>query len=229
MKKYQVMRRGSGNEKVIFLMTGWHMSAWMYSLFSQVLASNNFYCITYGYDSNVFSPDIDKTNTQLKIIRDSVLEEIKKLKKEGYEEFSIFGTSLGSMISLMIADKSKDISKIILNTVGIDVAENVWDWDKLNPVFKNELLAQGLTIEKLKQKWKEITPAENINNLKGKKILVYLAEKDEIIPFKLGMRLINEFDKKNYDYKLIKNKKLNHFFTGLYNLSNPKVYLDFLK
>lgn len=229
MSKYQIKREGIGNRKVVFLMTGWHIRLWMYSLFSRILVKNNFYCITYAYDSDVFSPDIEKTNTQLKIIRDAVLDDIKRLKKEGYSDFSIFGTSLGSMISLMIADKSPEINRIILNTTGIDVVDNVWAWDKVNPVFKNALIAGGITIEKLRKQWREITPANNIDNLRGKKILVYLAENDEIIPYKLGMRLINEFDKKNYDYKLIKNKKLNHFFTGLYNLSNPKVYLDFLK
>lgn len=229
MKKYQINEMGKHNKKVVFLFAGWHSKLWMYWLFSKILSSNGYYCITYAYDNDVFSPDTQKTTKHLNEIKDDVLSKIKKLKNEGRNEFYIFGTSLGSMIALMVADKSPDISKIILNTIGIDISETVWGWNNIYPEFKKKLIKQNLTLEKLKKVWSPITPANNINNLKNKKILIYLSKKDEVIPYDLGKSLVIEFEKKNYNYNLVINKNLKHTYTGIFNLINARHYLMFLK
>jgi len=220
---------GRDNKKVIFLLAGWCNKLWMYWIFSKIIAMNGFYCITYAYDVDVLSPDTKKTLKHFSDLRDSILKKISKLKKEGYKEFSIFGTSLGSVISLMVANNSPEISKVILNAVGADLAETVWSWDKIIPSFKDRLLKQGLTLSKLKKEWRKIAPINNIHNLKNKNILVYLSKKDEVIPFGLGKKLVREFDKKNYNYTLVVNNKLRHLNTCAYNLFKVNVYLNFLK
>ncbi len=229
MRKYHVMEMGQHNKRVIFLLAGWYNKLWMFWVFSKILSFNGFYCITYAYDGDIFSPNTEATTKHFNKIQDEILLKIIELKKRGYKDFSIFGTSLGSMLALMIADKSSDISKIILNTTGIDISEVVWGWVKVKIPFKKELLKQNLTLKQLKVLWNDITPASNINNLKNKKILVYLSKKDEIIPFNLGQRLVNEFENKRYNYTLVTNNKLNHLFTGTYNLFNAGRYLSFLK
>lgn len=229
MQKYHVMEMGERNKKVIFLLAGWYNKLWMFWIFSKILAINGYYCITYAYDSDIFSPDTVKTTRHMKEIMNEILKKINQLKKEGYKDFSVFGTSLGSMIALMVANKSSEISRVILNTTGIDVAETVWGWDNLNSSFKKKLTQQGITLVKLKKIWKSITPANNISNLNKKKILIYLSEKDEVIPFTLGKRLIRRFDAMKYNYILVKNNKFKHLYTGAYNLFKVNVYLNFLK
>ncbi|MDD2822876.1 MAG: prolyl oligopeptidase family serine peptidase [Candidatus Daviesbacteria bacterium] len=228
MKKYQISETGKHNKKVVFLLEGWHSKLWMYWLFSRILSLRGYYCITYAYDSEIFSPDTQKTVKYLNIIQNDILLRLKTLKNEGYVEFNILGTSLGSMLALMVADKSPDISKVILNTIGIDISETVWGWNKIYPGFKEELIRQNFTPDKLKKVWKSITPVNNISNLKNKKILVYLSKKDEVIPYDLGMSLVEEFKKRNYKYSLKVNNYLKHFYAGFYNLMNAKYYLKFL-
>lgn len=223
------MRMGKMNKKVIFLLAGWQNKLWMFRLFSKFLVLNGYHCITYAYDDDVLSPNTEKTIKHFNEVKEDILNKIKELKKAGYKSFSIIGISLGSVISLMVANKSPEISKIILNTTSIDLSETVWRWDKVNPSFKEGLTQQDLTLSRLKEIWRDITPANNISNLKDKKILVYLSEKDEVIPFSLGKRLIKKFGEKNYSYTLVTNSKLNHLFTGIYNMLNFRSYLNFLK
>lgn len=63
----------------------------------------------------------------------------------------------------------------------------------------------------------------------NKKILVFLSKNDELIPYYLGEKLIQEFKKRKYDYKVIVNTHLKHLLTGTFNLLNTKEYLTFLK
>lgn len=129
----------------------------------------------------------------------------------------------------MVANESKDISKLILNTAGSDPAENVWVSKITNGKFKSEIINKGYTLEKLQKAWRTITPINNIDNLKDKKILVYLSKKDKIIPFSIGMKFIQELDKRNYDYQLIVNTKLGHLQTAMFNSFRATVYLKFLE
>ena len=223
------MEMGKNNKKVIFLLAGWYNKLWMFWIFSKILSINGYRCITYAYDGDVFSPDVEKTSIYIKEIQGDLLKRITQLKQEGCKDFSIFGTSLGSMIALMVADKTSDVSKVILNTTGIDVAEAVWSWDNINPTFKEELVKQKLTLPKLKTLWNDIPPASNIANLGNKKILIYLTEIDEVIPFNLGKSIVKEFNERKYNYTLITNKHLKHLYAGAYNLFNAKVYLNFLR
>lgn len=228
MRKYHVIEMGKNNKKVIFLLAGWYNKPWMFWLFSQILSHNGWYCITYTYDGDVFSPNTKATSNYLCDIRDEVLLRINKLKNNGYMDFSVFGTSLGSIVALMVANQSPDITRVILNTTGVDVSEAVWGWEKENVSFKQELLNQNLTLGELKRLWHEITPASNFNKLKNKKLLIYLSLRDEVIPFDLGERLVKEFEKRRYDYTLVTNTRLKHFYAGAYNLLNAGRYLTFL-
>lgn len=79
-----------------------------------------------------------------------ILQKKSKFKKIKYKDFSLFDTSLSMLICLMVANKQKDISKIILNTTGSDIAKTVWIWDFQNLPFKKELLKQKLTFKDLR-------------------------------------------------------------------------------
>lgn len=228
MVKLYVSEKGKHNKKVIFLLAGWQNKLWMFGLFSNILAGNGYYCIAYAYDIDIVAPDTKKTNENVLEIRNNILDRISQLKKEGHSDFSIFGTSLGSLISILVANKSSDISKVILNTTGIDIAETIWSWDKVKIYFKKALIKQNFTLEKLIDVWKPITPFNNIDNLHGKKILVYLAKKDEMIPYSLGQRLVEQLQSNKYDVKVITNNYFGHTLTGTWNLLNAKVYLKFL-
>ncbi len=220
---------GTQHSKVVFMLTGWGNTIWMYRGFAAMLVAGGYRVIVYEYDAGVLSPDADKTVRCLTAIRDDVLKQISSLKSEGCRDFAVFGVSLGSVIALMAADHSPDISRVILNTTGSDVAETVWGWDSFQPAFKRELAKLHRTLEHLKQLWKPIAPSNNIGNLQGKKILVYLARHDEIIPYPLGAALVKQLQQRGYDCTVRINPILGHILTATVNLVNSRVYLTFLR
>lgn len=210
------------------MLSGWKGKQWMYWPFSQILSINGYHCITYTYDPIILSADIYLSAHLIKHIAHHICLQINQLKKQGINEFSVFGTSLGSVISLVAANQSADISKIILNTTGSDISEAVWSWDHVVPDFKLSLLAKGITLTQLKQAWKDINPQHNLAHLHNKKLLIYLSSKDELIPWQLGQNLVSRLDHLGYHYQLITNHSLSHSHTGLINLLNVRSYLNFL-
>lgn len=219
---------GEKNKRVIFLLTGWHTRLWMYHPFSKILETNGFYCITYAYNNDILSPNTQQTVENFTKVRDDVLQKIEELKRDGLSNFSVFGTSLGSLIAIMIAHKSSDVSKIILNTTTIDGARTVWSWDHVKTYFKKDLIRQHFTLEKLQKVWASISPEHNIDNLKRKKFLIFLSKKDQIMPYSLGRELVEKLEEYHYECKVIRNKHWGHALTCYYNLINSKVYLKFL-
>jgi hypothetical protein len=228
MKNFDYKIYGRHNKKVVFLLTGWKNSISQFRLFSYLLSSHGFCCVTYEYEKHVLSPDAKKTKKELLEIKKDILERINKFKREGASSFSIFGTSLGSVIALMVANNSSDVDKIILNLVGADLAEVVWSWNYAERGFKEKLLKNLFTLLKLKVGWRAVSPINNSNNLKDKKILFYCSKKDELIPFIQAKKLAIEFKKRKYDYRLIINKRNKHFGAALINLLNYSRYIRFL-
>ena len=228
MKKFIVSENGEQNKKVIFLLAGWQNKLWMYRPFAKLLSIRGFYCITYVYSADVLSPNVGETIRHFTEICKDILHRIKQLKKAGYKNFSVFGSSLGSTLALMVADRSPDVSKIILNTTGIDLAQTIWSWDHIQIGFKDQLRAQGYTLKKLQSAWKAISPAHNMDHLQGKRLLIYLAKNDEIIPYPIGHKLVEEIRRRGCASQVVINTHFRHVLTGAYNLFNTSVYMHFL-
>jgi hypothetical protein len=228
MKIFNSKTYGSHNKKVVFLLTGWKNTVGQFWIFSHILSLYGYRCITYEYDRSVLSPDAGRTKSELLKIKKDILEGIQKLKKEGIDSFAIFGTSLGSLIALMVANNSKEIDRIILNLSGADLAEIVWSWDYIEKGFKRGLLRNLLTLLRLKISWRIVSPINNVDKLKNKKILFYYAKKDEMIPFVQARKLAVAFKKYGHDYQVSVNKHNGHLGAGLINLLNFPKYIRFL-
>lgn len=171
MFRYQTSVSGKKNKKVVFFLAGWTMKQWHMLLFARILALNGYYCITYTYDNAIFSPDVEKTRSNIPLVVNDIKQQIEQLKKEGFDTFTLFGSSLGCMLSLMVADSLPEVEKIILNLTGADLAEAVWTWDRAKPQFKAELRERKVTLPHLKERWKILFPIQNADHLENKKIL----------------------------------------------------------
>lgn len=229
MNIFKTKEFGKKNEKVIFLLAGWYMKLWSLWPLATILEKNGYYCICYAFDNNVISPNVPQTVENMLLIKNDILSKINALKKDGHKHFTIGGASLGTIIAILVANESKDISKIVLNTTGADPALNVWISGMTKDKFKKKVMNQGYTLKKLQQAWRPIIPIYNMDNLKDKKFLIYLSKKDKAIPYEEnGRRLIQELDKRGYDYQLIVNTKFGHLSTTFYNVFKPSVYLKFL-
>lgn len=229
MALFRTHTYGHKNKPVVFLIGGWTYRPALLWPFALYLARKGFYCVTYTYDNSVFSPDYQKTTADLTTIKNSIVAHIAQLKADGHHTFAIFGTSLGSALASTVANESADVSKIILNTTGGDIAESVWTWDIIKPWFKNDLLGQRVTLAKLKDYWRPISPIYHTNRTVGKKALIYLARKDKLIPYAQGKALAKQLAADGCQCELIINKYLNHQIAGLYNLMRARRYVRFLR
>lgn len=220
---------GCHNDPVVILLGGWRTKSWLYWATAQILAHSGFCCQVYTYEDGVFSPDAQRTLVSLYTVRDKVLEEIGRLKYQGHRDFSVFGYSLGSPLALMVANNTSDISRIILNTIGSDAAEVTWAWDNVEPDFKQALVGQGLTLERLKELWRPLSPVNNVDRLCGRDILVYLSQCDRLVPYDFGRELVLRLEEVGCHYQVITNSYLGHGLGGFYNLLKAPTYLPFLK
>ncbi len=220
---------GKNNKKIIFLICGWPGKIWHYYLTAKILERKGFQSIIYEYDESILSSSIENTIKNTYVIKNDVLKEIINLKKIGCKDFSIFGTSYGNIISFIIANKEKSISKLIINLVGSDLAETVWTWNKgRDGLVKKGIKKQNISLNNLKQKWAELSPINNINNLKKLKVLFYLAKKDDVIPFRMQNKLLTKLSKVSSNIKIVINNKDNHLISALINLIKYKIYVNFL-
>lgn len=228
MANYYRQIQGEKNRRVVFLLAGWLVPAWLLWPVAKILQLQGYCCITYTYDEDILSPDGKKTVESILAVRNAILAEITLLKRRGYNDIYLFGTSLGSLIALLVANKSEAVSKVIFNIPGIDIAKSVWKWDKIIPNFKNELIKQDYTLKKLKKEWRPIAPIRNINNLRNKQILLLLTKKDEIV-YCPNQKLIRILQKQRYQVKAVISPGWGHYLSGIYHFCRPSIYLNFLK
>lgn len=224
---------GARHKKVIFFLTGWYTTEKAYWVYLKTLELSGYRTIIYTYDKNIIVPDINDTIDHLMQVKESVLQQIHLLQKEGITDFSVFGTSLGTIIAFLIANEAPAITKLIINLSGADVADIIWSWDTVHffkkfRTFKATLQENGVALPQLKTAWKVLSPIYNIENIQNKKILLYACMKDELIPYQQQVVLIEELKKRKYDLKITTNSFMPHALTAAFNLLNTKRYIDFL-
>lgn len=217
------------SKKIIFLLIGWKSQIWKYYFVILTLLANGFDCVAYEYDSDMLSPDIGKTISSFDNVTNDILLTLEKFKKRGYEDFYIFGTSLGTILSIIVANKTRYIKKIILNLTGASLAGSVWSWDTFNKEFKKDFIAKKITLTSLEKSWERLSPINNLNNILDKQILIYLSKHDEVIPFIQGSQLVKEFKNKQIKHRLMVNTHGGHVVSGFVNLLRYGRYIGFLK
>lgn len=216
--------------KVCIFLNGWEGKNWQIIPVAFLFKYIGYCSVIYSYDNNVLSPDISETVNNIIQVKKDVINQIRSLEYQGTNEFVIFGTSLGSLIGVLVANESKAVSKLILNSVGADFAETVWTWDAVLNGFKKQLLKRHfVTLKKLKQEWMPISPIYNINNLKDRKLLIYLSKRDEIIPYEQGLSFSEALRKRGCNIILRTNINFNHLISCFFNLYNIFDYKNFLK
>lgn len=225
---FQVKEYGKRNKRILFMLGGWKTKQFLYAIPAKILAWKGYHCIVYTYEPSVLSPDVARTRESFHAIQSDILQRIHTLKEQGRHEFSIFGFSLGSVIACMAADIEPSVSKVVLNTASTSVAATVWSWDNRAPGFKQSLLEQGYTLEKLEQEWYGLAPAHNIEHFNGKQVLMYLAVRDTVVPYTQGKQLAAMMRNKEIPLEIIINKRGIHVVAGILNIYRIGRYARFL-
>jgi hypothetical protein len=222
---------GANNKNVVILTAPWHVTPDQLRPIARNLAERGFYTAVYTYGDDVLSPDVERTVTDLTEIRDHICGDIKKLQEQDEtRKFAVFGASLGTVVGMMVTNNAPEVSKVVLNTTGADIAESVWSWSlDARDGFKQKLVDKNISKEQLVERWASISPVNNLNNLQGKEVLVYLSALDEDIPFTEGLRLVDTLREHNIRTRVRKNLFSDHHQATKINYARAHRYIRFLK
>lgn len=229
MNSFTKKTYGEKNSKIIIVFSSWPIKSWYLWFLGKLLAANNFKVIVYSLNRHIFQPNPVVIAKQYALIKEDAINSIKSLPKHQQNKISVMGISFGSQLAFMLANDLHSVAKIIANLSGADMAEIVWSWNNnaLNG-FKNKLRRKGWTLQKLQKTWFDLSPIHNLDRLIRKKILLYGAEKDELIPYFQTQELIHALDERNIKYQTIVNIRHNHVISCLINILKFDTYLRFL-
>jgi esterase/lipase len=220
---------GEKNHNVVLVFAGWEIKKWHLFLLGHLLASYNFKAFIFTWDKDILTNDTTITLSRFEEVKKTALLNVSNLSKKEQKNIAIFGLGQASVLGLMVANNIQSVSKIILNLVGADLSEIIWHNNLLYSDVKEKLIKNHLTLPKLKKIWGPLSPINNLEKLHVKEILIYLATKDEVIPFKEQEAFLNELQKKDCKIEAIVNTRHNHALSEIVNLLRFSVYINFLK
>lgn len=224
---YEFREYGVANKRVIYLIGGWGISQSAMFPVSKLLEFAGFYCITITLSRAILSPDMEKTVQSILHVKRRILRSIKGLIKAGHQEISLFGTSLGALVGLLVVDASPQINKVIFNIPGMDLAESIWGWDGVLSEFRSKVAQEYHTCEALKNTVLPISIVNCFSRLQGKDLLFYLSAKDKVALSDSSV-LRSTLESYNYQFEIVVNAYFGHAITGFINLFNASHYLKFL-
>ncbi len=214
------------NSKTLYIIT----PAWGAEIYETVkiqgyVLRRNSSFLAYSFPREIFSDNHELTKECFKRLRDTVKDEIEKLKERyNFTKCILIGSSLGAVHACMIASDNPDIDELVLITPANSLAEAMWTGCRTQHL-RHSYEKQNINLEQLKNYWYDLAPENNIN-LGNKKISVYLSKADRVIPCDLGEKLVKEMEVKNLKPKLIENKHLGHYLTLLCFYLSPEKFLD---
>lgn len=225
---FRVKEFGDTNSKVVFFFAGMGTRTWMYKKPIKRMVDSGFRVIAYD-----FNPLIVRKGDPATYIRladrtlTSVKHKAKSLKEEGITNFSAFGFSMGTLPAIKCTADIPDIDKVVIMLTYGSVAENIWTWWFIKPA-KKRALKLGYDLQSLDQELASLSPIPHAPRLKGKKILLYLAQKDKIIRYDQSIQFKQALDNAGAEHIFIENKRHGHNLSAMSNFRNYKVWLDFL-
>lgn len=228
MNSAQIKFYGRKNTKTIIVLGGWKTTQSQLWLLGKLLTTYNFQVIIFTWDENILVPSSKKTLSNFMEAKKIVRKTIDSLSKKERAHLSIFAMSLGTVIAGLIAHETR-IDKIILNVGGADTSEIIWSWDSIINGFKNKLAKQTPTLTQLKKVWAPLSTLKNLEKSQTRQILIYLSQKDELIPYREQERLVTGLIKAKIRTEAYVNKRHSHLISIIINLLRFPIYLGFLK
>lgn len=229
MFSFKVKTYGEKNSKVVFVFSGWKTTQWQFWFVGKTLQAYGYKAFIYTYDSSILSPDIKQTVKNFSIIKNDVLKQMKSLSKKEQKNIGVFGNSLGTILAFMVADEVPAVTKVIANLTCADVAEVVWSWDRIEKGFKEQLQKQNITLPALQSAWASLSPINHLSSIASKDLLLFAAEKDEVIPYEQAKALIEACKQKNQKTEAIINSRHPHVMSALINILRYETYINFLQ
>lgn len=225
----KVVLWNNNSKKVLFILPQWMGRMVFYKILLNKL-KKNYTIVFYRLPNRLLTDDPKEVIKYFKVAKKDVIETADTLVNQGYENFSIFGTSLSTIIALMVANSDNRFKKIILSLPGNDFAQCFWECKQLLvKTIRNKMQANNIGLIELKKYWKNLAPINNINNINKRKILVFLAKNDKVVFYKYGVELLRSMEKRKINFEFDINNVFGHYLSGLKPLLFPKKIAKFLE
>jgi hypothetical protein len=149
------------------------------------------------------------------------------LEEQGYEQFGILGTSLGSCYAFLASAHDKRIRVNAFNHASTSFGDVVWAGQSTRHI-RQGLEEAGLTQERLRTLWSAISPVSYYDRVASeeaggpdKKALVVYADYDLTFPKEYSLQVIDAFMRVGLDFEK-RVLPCGHYITG----ETPFQYMD---
>jgi hypothetical protein len=197
--------------RVVFFFCAYGTKHWMYKLFFRKFLRSD--TAVYAYDFAIKSWNgvtYDEMVRLVNAVIDDAQAEIASLKTANPKRvFYAYGVSMGSVMAMRLAKQSKDIQKVVLNTVYGSSAKQIWDHKSLGWTQKH-LEDAGKDWKILSEETAHIEPYKNVDQLKGKDILILYSTADKTHLAANTELLLRALDERKVPYTLVKGTKWGH-------------------
>jgi hypothetical protein len=144
------------------------------------------------------------------------------LEQQGYEQFGILGTSLGSAYGFLASALDRRIRVNAFNHASMSFGDVVWTGQSTRHI-RQAFADLGLTQERLRNLWSAISPGHYMERFAAhrKKVLVVHATYDLTFLAEYSLQVLENFRKLGVDY-VSKVLPCGHYTTG----ETPYKYMD---
>ncbi len=189
------------------------------------IVDRGFSYLHYQFPREILSSDYGLTINNFNNINDLIIEDIRKVKEEyEFSEIHIMGASVGTSNLFTVVNNNSDLfTKVVAIVPGNSLAECTWKGISSQNIRKG-LEKQNINLPFLEEQWKDFAPQSNFENLKDKKLYIYLSKADKVIPYVCATKLVELLRQNDIPFTLKENKYLGHYGTVYNAYFNP----DFL-
>jgi dienelactone hydrolase len=149
------------------------------------------------------------------------------LEDQGYEQFGVLGTSLGSCYAFLASAHDKRIRVNAFNHASTSFGDVVWAGQSTRHI-RQALEDAGLTQERLRALWAAISPVNFYDKFASeaaggseKKVLVVYADYDLTFPREYSLQVVEAFRRWDVDFEC-RVLPCGHYTTG----ETPFQYMD---
>jgi dienelactone hydrolase len=125
------------------------------------------------------------------------------LQMQGYEDFGVLGTSLGSCYAFIASAHDERLRVNVFNHASTYFADVVWEGQSTRHIRAG--VEPAITLESLRQAWAAISPPCYMDMFasKPKKTLVIYAKYDRTFPREFSEQVVAELTRRGVDFKAV--------------------------
>lgn len=229
--KLKVSKKIKGNKearKAIFFFPYWSGKSDLYNGISKKF-EKDYTLVFYDYPKETLSKNVKVSMNYLRTILKDAFNLIIEFRRKGYTEIILFGSSLGSNISLKLATMVK-VDKIVLNMLDRTLAIEILKSPALSGLRK-KIQGEGLSLKNLEAIYEFISSEKQWEILKKTKtkILLMISKNDIFCNEEEFQPILDKMNSLKLNYTLRVNTIFGHILSIYKNLYFSRKIVKFIR